>query len=135
MRAYLDHNATSPLRPESRAALVEAIEGSAGNASSMHAEGRAARARLDRAREDVARLLGVPPREVVFTSGASEAIAAAVFGVAGRADAAHTRIVVSAVEHSAVLESARALTRRGFDVVEIPAARDGRVDPDAFAAA
>lgn len=135
MRTYLDHNATSPLRPEARHACVEALDAAAGNPSSLHAEGRAARARLERARAQVARLAGAPPRDVVFTSGGSEAIAAAIRGVADRAPASRRRIVVSSVEHSAVLEGARALIRAGFDVVEVPCDRNGRIDPARFAAA
>jgi cysteine desulfurase len=71
MRAYLDHNATSPLRPEARAALDVAFDASAGNPSSLHTEGRAARARIEEARAEVATLVGAPARDIVFTSGGS----------------------------------------------------------------
>jgi cysteine desulfurase len=135
MRAYLDHNATSPLRKEARRALERALDASAGNASSLHAEGRAARALLEAAREQVAALAGCPPREVVLTSGGSEAIAAAIRGVADRAPAPRRRIVVSSVEHSAVLEAARALARHGFGITEVPCAPSGRIEPERFAEA
>jgi len=131
MRTYLDHNATSTLRREARAALDAALDADAGNPSSLHAEGRAARALVERARADVAALCGVPPKEVVFTSGGSEGIAAALRGVADRTS--KRTIVVSAIEHSAVLEGARGL--RGFEVVEVPCDPSGRVDADRFGAA
>lgn len=76
-RVYLDWNATAPLRPEARAAMVEAMD-AVGNPSSVHAEGRAARALVERARARVARLVGCDPSEIVFTSGATEAAALAV---------------------------------------------------------
>jgi len=135
MRHYLDHNATSPLRPEARDALAQAIDRAAGNASSMHAEGRAAKAALDAARAQVAALASVPPRDVVFTSGGSEAIAGGIRGVADRAQPVRHRIVVAAIEHSAVLDAARALAESGFDVLEVPCAPSGRVDTDTFASA
>jgi cysteine desulfurase len=134
MRHYLDHNATSPLRSEARAALSAATDAPAGNASSMHAEGRAARALLDAARAEVARLAGVPPRDVVFTSGGSEAVAAAMRGVADRAAPNRRRIVVSSIEHSSVLDTARALATLGFDIVEVPCEPSGRIDAATFVA-
>jgi len=69
MRTYLDHNATSTLRPEAKAALDAALDAAAGNPSSLHAEGRAARALIEGARVAVAALCGASPKEVVFTSG------------------------------------------------------------------
>jgi len=135
MRTYLDHNATSPLRAEAKAALDLALSRAAGNASSMHAEGRAARALLEAARRDVAGLAGVEPNDVVFTSGGSEAIAAAIVGTAARADYRTRRIVVSSVEHSAVLDAARGLAQSGFDVLEIPCEPSGRIDAEMFASA
>ncbi|HVX61408.1 MAG TPA: aminotransferase class V-fold PLP-dependent enzyme, partial [Pirellulales bacterium] len=71
-RTYLDYNATAPLRPEAREAVASAL-GEVGNASSVHAEGRAARARIEAARVEVARLVGGDPRYVTFTSGGTEA--------------------------------------------------------------
>lgn len=81
-RAYLDWNATAPLRPEARAAVIAALD-VVGNPSSVHAEGRAAKAIVEAAREDVARLVGCRPVEVVFTSGATEAAAVLAGGPAG----------------------------------------------------
>ncbi len=132
-RVYLDHNATSPLRPEAEAAVVEALRAPAGNPSSIHAEGRAARARIERARGEVAALLGAAARDLVFTSGGSEAIATAIRGACERAPTERRRIVASALEHSAVLEAARGMARHGFAVEEVPCEATGRVDADAFA--
>jgi cysteine desulfurase len=131
-RIYLDHNATSPLRPEAGRAMRNALNSVHGNPSSLHAEGRAARALLERAREQVADLTGTVTGEVVFTSGGSEAIAAAVRGVCDRAPHKMRRILVSSTEHSAVLEAARLASRRGFVVVEVPCTKEGRVSTDAF---
>jgi cysteine desulfurase len=131
-RVYLDHNASSPLRPEAVAALRDAERESRGDPFSAHAEGRAARGVLERAREGVARLAGASPGEIVFTSGGSEAIATAVRGVCDRAPHDLRRIVVSSIEHPAVLESARLAARRGFVVVETPCGAEGRIQADAF---
>jgi len=108
------------------------LDASAANPSSLHAEGRAARALVERARDRVAELAGVKPSEVVFTSGGSEAIAAAVRGVCDRAPSELRRIVVSEIEHSAVLESAALAARRGFVVVKVPCNAQGRVKVDRF---
>jgi len=98
-RHYLDHASTSPLRPTARAALVAAVDAGWGDPSRIHEEGLAARHALESAREQVAAFFGCrSSREVVFTSGATEAIAAAAWGAAERGG----RQVVTAVEHSAV---------------------------------
>lgn len=129
-RHYLDHASTSPLRPEAAAAMVECLQASPGDPSRIHAEGMAARAALETARDQVAELLGARSREVVFTSGATEAIAAAVWGAARRhatRDAATpTRQVVSAVEHSAVRLGAARLG----PVTVVPVDSGGRVAVD-----
>ena len=101
MRCYLDHNATSPLRPEAKAAMLSAMD-CGGNASSVHAEGRAARKLLDDARDQVARAVGVIAPMVVFTAGGSEANNMALKG------APVERLIVSAVEHPSVIEAAKA---------------------------
>jgi len=131
-RIYLDHNATSPLRPEARRAMEHVFGLSHANPSSMHLEGRGARSLLDQARRQVANLVGCRTSEVVFTSSGSEAIAAAVRGVCDRAPDDRRRIVVSGSEHSAVLESARLAARRGGLVVPVSCGSDGRIDIDRF---
>jgi cysteine desulfurase len=128
---YLDHAATTPLGDAARAAMEPYLAERFGNASEPHAHGRQARAGLEDARRTVAALLDAEPRQVVFTSGGSEADNQAVFGLAGRE---RGRIVVSAIEHPAVREPARELERRGFEVVWAPVDRDGVVDADAFEA-
>jgi len=102
-RAYLDHNATSPLRPEVREA-VEAALSLQGNPSSVHAEGRAARAAVEQARAKVAVLVGARPEDVIFTSGGTEANALALAGPAG-GDSWHCYL--SAIEHPSVLAGGR----------------------------
>ncbi|MFZ5672796.1 MAG: cysteine desulfurase family protein [Pseudomonadota bacterium] len=118
MRIYLDHNATSPLRDAARKAMLAALE-LTGNASSIHGEGRAARASLDASREALARALGVIPPMVVFTSGGSEANNLALKG------APAARLIVSAVEHPSVIEAAKA---SGKPVEFLPVDKDGIVD-------
>jgi cysteine desulfurase len=117
-RVYLDHASTSPLRPEARAALVEQLD-RAGDPARIHAEGLAARVAVEEARQQVAELVGARPREVVFTGGATEAIAAACWGAAARG--AHQ--VVPAVEHSAV----RLAAERHGEVTRVPVDGRGRV--------
>ena len=123
MRHYLDHNATSPLRPAARAAMLAAMDLS-GNASSVHAEGRAARKLLDDSRAAVARAVGVIAPMVVFTSGGSEANTMAMSGASVR------RLLVSAIEHPSVLAAASA---SGKAVELVPVTGDGVVDLDALA--
>ena len=132
MRTYLDHNATSPLRPEARDAMLRALDPSYANPSSMHSEGRSARALAEQARGAVAELVCAASSEVVFTSGGSEAISAAIRGVTDRAPESLRKIVLSEIEHSAVLEGARQAERRGFRIARVPCDGEGRVDADRF---
>lgn len=125
MRCYLDHNATSPVRPDAKAAMMAAME-MCGNASSIHAEGRVARKLLDDAREQVARSVGVIAPMVVFTSGGSEANNMALKG------APVERLIVSAIEHPSVLEAAKACGRA---VQIIPVTYQGVIDLEALEAA
>jgi cysteine desulfurase len=122
MRTYLDHNATSPLRPEARDAMIAALE-LCGNASSVHGEGRKARALIEQSRETIARALGTIAPTLVFTSGGSESCNMALRGV----DV--DRIIVSAIEHPCVLEAARAA---GKPVALIAVNADGVIDLDAL---
>jgi cysteine desulfurase len=133
VRTYLDHNATSPLRPEAGAALRAVLEQRLGNPSSIHAEGRAARRAVEDARAKVAALLQVPAGEVVFTGGGTEAVAAGILGVCARLPAGKRRLVVSAVEHSSVLAAARQAGAAGVEVEEVPPGPDGRIVPGAMA--
>jgi len=119
-RTYLDYNASAPLRAEARAAMVAAMD-TLGNPSSVHAEGRAVRAIIERAREQVAQLVNARPSEVVFTSGATEANN---WVMAGGWD----EICVSAIEHDSVLAPARA---SGARLAVLPASMSGVVDVEA----
>ncbi len=121
-RTYLDYNASAPLRPEARAAVLAALD-IVGNPSSVHAEGRQARALIERARLQVAELVGARPADVVFTSGASEANATVIAG-------GWDTIFCSGLEH----DSVRAATKvSGARVVEVQASRHGIFDVSAFA--
>ena len=104
-RNYLDHNATSPIRPEARDAMIEALQ-AGGNPSSVHASGRAARDRLERARAAVAALVNGSAERLVFTSGGTEANALAIESTAG--SSAHGRLLIGATEHDAVVNTAKA---------------------------
>jgi cysteine desulfurase len=129
MPIYLDHAATTPLRPEVLEAMLPFLSGTFGNPSSAHAWGRAAREALDDAHERLARAIGGDAREIVFTSGGTEAINLALKGAAWAGRARGARIVTSAVEHHAVGHTLSYLEKFGFEVVTLPVDRYGRVDP------
>jgi len=133
-RYYLDHNATTPLRPEVAAAMAPYVEGLLGNASSLHAEGRRARAAADSARDAVAAWLGAQPHEIVFTGDGTESNNLAVQGLAlAEAEKSGRRhLVTSAGEHHAVLQAAEALRdRHGFEVTFLPLTSGGWTEPEA----
>ena len=134
---YLDHAATTPPRPEARAALTTWLD--AANASSPHALGQRARVAVEEAREAIAAALGCSPHEIVFTSGGTEADNLAVKGIAWAArerSGQVPHVVTTAVEHPAVLEPARWLAARGdVRLTEVPPEPDGRIDPDRVLAA
>jgi cysteine desulfurase len=132
---YLDHAATTPLRREALEAMLPYLTEHWGNPSSIYASGRRARQGLDEARETVARLVGAKPREIVFTSGGTEADNLALSGFAWAASARGRHIVTSAIEHKAVLQACALLERHGFEITYLPVDADGLVDPDAVAAA
>src|ERR1700710_437678 len=129
---YLDHAATTPMLPEAVAAIREAM-GAVGNPSSLHAAGRAARRRIEESREALAAALGARPSEVILTAGGTESDNLAIKGIywARRAeDQRRRRLVVSAIEHHAVLDSVHWLAdQQGAEVVLLPVDRSGRVDP------
>jgi cysteine desulfurase len=132
---YLDHAATTPLRPEALAAMLPVLTETFGNPSSPHAAGRRARAALDDARERTARALNVQPREIVFTSGGTEAINHAVKGAAWAGKARGHRIVSSPIEHHAVRHTLTYLEKFGFEVADVAVDQHGLLDPDAVDAA
>ncbi|MEM6671247.1 MAG: cysteine desulfurase family protein [Planctomycetota bacterium] len=131
-RIHLDHNATTPLRPEARETLLEALDAGLGNASSVHDAGRRARAVVDDARERVAGALGIGEDEVVFTSGGTEANNLALRGALA-AGPRGMGLVTSAIEHAAILEPAARMSEEGVRVDEIGVDREGQVDLEAIA--
>ncbi len=134
MTTYLDHAATTPLRPEVAAAMAEVHVSPLGNPTGSHPPAQRARRLLEDARDEVAAFLGRDPGDVVFTSGGTEGANLAVLGVAdaARRGAGEAVILCSAVEHPAVRESARAAARDGVDVRELPVDERGVVDLDAL---
>ncbi len=118
---YLDHNATAVVRPEARAAMAHALE-VGGNPSSIHAAGRAARAMVEQARDQVAALIAAPASTIVFTSGGTEANAIAIESAVA---AGAKRLIVSAVEHDSVQETSRVL---GVAVEVLPVTASGEAD-------
>lgn len=135
MPIYLDHAATTPLRREALDAMLPYLGEQFGNPSSPHAVGRRARAALDEAHEQIAAAIGAGPREIVITSGGTEALNLALKGVAWAGKARGNQVITTAIEHHAVLHPLRQLAKFGFDIVELPVDRYGRLDPDEFAGA
>jgi cysteine desulfurase len=123
-RLYFDWNATAPLRPQARAAMLAALE-IAGNPSSVHAEGRAARRPVEEARERVAALVGAEPRNVVFTSGGTEANMLALAPGSAADGKVRDRLLVSAIEHPSVLAGGRFAPAA---VERLPVTADGQLD-------
>ncbi|MEC3912952.1 cysteine desulfurase family protein [Sphingobium sp. CR2-8] len=131
--AYFDGFATTPLAPEARDAMVLASS-RPGNAGSPHLSGARASAVLEKARQEVASLIGADASELVFTSGATELDNLAIRGVAFRALQSgnpRRKIVVSSIEHKAVLEAADSLSNLGFNIVRAPVTSDGVIDLEA----
>ena len=134
-RIYLDHAATTPVRPEVLEAMLPFYGAAGYNPSSVHAEGRAARAALDDARERIARILGAKAKEIVFTGSGSEADNLAIAGVAKAAREPGRHLVSVVTEHHAVLHTLEALRDEGWEVTLLPVDTEGRVNPQEFAAA
>jgi len=126
---YFDHIAATPVRPEVFEAMRPYLTGSYGNPQSLHAAGREASEAVDAAREEVAALIGAAASEITFTATGSEANNLAVKGLATGQQARGKHVVVSAIEHSSVLNSVKALERSGFSSTLVPVDREGRIDP------
>ncbi|HEX5936710.1 MAG TPA: cysteine desulfurase family protein [Actinomycetota bacterium] len=129
---YLDAASATPLLPEARDAIIEALD-RFGDPLSIHGPARTARAHLEEARASVAGAIGAQPDEIAFTSGGTESIALAVRGGAHAIRELGSRIVVGAIEHPAVGGAAQTLAADGVDVVTVPVDPDGRIDLDRFA--
>jgi cysteine desulfurase len=135
-RIYMDHNATTPPDPAVVEAVVRALQEDFGNPSSVHYFGQRAKALLDEARSSVAGLIGAEPAEVVFTSGGTEADNLAIRGTADVLESSGRRhLIASSIEHEAVLNTVKALTRRGWTVTLLPVDATGIVAPAALEAA
>jgi cysteine desulfurase len=130
---YLDHNATTPVDPAVVEAVARAMADTFGNASSVHTWGQQAKTALDAARGALSTLIGAEPAEIVFTAGGTEADN---FALRGAAEALHARgrrrLIVSAIEHEAVLNTCKHLARHGCECTILPVSTDGLVDPDAL---
>ena len=134
-RIYLDYNASTPVDPAVAAAMRPFLEDHFGNPSSGHWAASGASAALERARSQVADLLGAESDEIVFTSGGSEANNLALKGVAWALKDKGNHIITSAVEHPAIVGPCRFLEQQGFAVTIVPVDRFGRIDPDDVARA
>ncbi|PZU07956.1 cysteine desulfurase family protein [Sphingomonas sp.] len=131
---YLDYQATTPLAPEARSAMVPLLDAGFGNPHSPHRMGREARAAVEVARERIAAPFG-PGGRIAFTSGATEALNWAIKGIAKPARASRPRIVTTAIEHAAVLDTAGWLAQQGHELIVLPVSAGGIVDLDAAEAA
>ncbi len=129
-RVYLDHNATTPVLPEVREAMLPFLGEECGNPSSIHGMVSRARAAVEAARRVVAQALNCTARRIVFTGGGSEADNLAIMGVARAADGSRRHLVVSAVDHPAVLAPFRSLAAAGYPLSVLPVNRHGVVEPE-----
>jgi len=134
-KVYLDNAATTRMHEEVFAAMKPYLLEHYGNPSSIHSFGRQARKAVEDAREQVAAALGAEPREIVFTSGATEANNLAIRGIARAQKNKGNHLITSAVEHHAVLDTCKALAKEGFTVTVVPVDEYGMVDPAAVEAA
>ncbi len=134
---YLDYAATAPLDPRVADLMSECLRDPAlqGNPASVHAPGRAAAARVELARGQVARLIGAPPESIVFTSGATESVNLAILGAARAAGGGKRHVVTARTEHRAALDACRQLEREGFALSWLAPGSDGSADPGQIAAA
>lgn len=131
---YLDHNATTPVAPEVADAIEPFLRAEYGNPSSSHVYGRRAHDAVERARAQVAALIGAQESEIVFTGSATEANNLAILGVARALRGSRKHIVTSSIEHPAVTRPCERLKEDGWDLAVVPADRNARVDPEALSA-
>src|ERR1051325_8581937 len=131
---YFDYNATTPLDPQVREAMLPYLGPVWGNPSSVHHVGRKARAILDDARERVSVVFGCKPSEVIFTSGGTESVNLAIFGTARLLKSKGKHIITPAVEHHSVLYGCEQLAEKeGFELTVLPVDREGSVAPESLA--
>ena len=130
-KVYLDHSATSPVLPEVREAMLPYLGEIFGNPSSMHDWGDPSREAIDKAREQVAGLIGASePDEIIFTSSGTESNNFAIKGIAAAQQTKGRHIIISAIEHFSVMNSARTLEKSGFQITIVPVDKNGVISPD-----
>jgi len=130
---YFDYCATTPLHPQVREAIFSALDDNFGNPSSMHGFGRQARSQVEIARTQVAAGIGASPDEILFTSGATEANNLAITGTLRRLSPAKDHLIISAIEHHAVLHTAEAMDDEGYHFTILPVDHQGMVSADSLA--
>src|SRR5882724_7779713 len=130
---YFDYNATTPLDPQVREAMMPYLGEIFGNPSSVHHVGRRARSILDEARDRAAKVLGAKPSEITFTSGGTESTNHGIFGTARLLKHKWKHIITSAIEHHAVLYCFEYLVKNeGFEATYLPVSREGMVSPESL---
>ena len=135
-RIYLDHNATTPVAPLVIDRMTAVLREDFGNPSSVHHFGQRAKAAMDEARSQIATLVGAEPAEIVFTSGGTESDNLAIRGAADVLEASGRKhLITTTIEHEAVLNTVKALARRGWTTTLLPVDQTGRVDPEALRSA
>ena len=127
---YLDHSATTPVRPEVLAAMLPYFGDKFGNPSSIHSWGRQARTAVDSAREQVASIIGATASEIVFTSAGTESDNLAIRGVAKSMQTKGKHLITSQIEHHAVINTFESLAKDGYEVTYLPCDKYGLIDPD-----
>lgn len=134
-RIYMDHSATTPVDPQVIQAMISTLTDSFGNPSSIHSFGQEAHKLIQKARKQVAGLIGADSEEIVFTSGGTEADNMAIIGTAKDRMGRGRHIITSQIEHHAVLDTCRQLDKEGFEVTYLPVNWFGEVDPETLARA
>ncbi|PJB49507.1 MAG: cysteine desulfurase NifS, partial [Chloroflexi bacterium CG_4_9_14_3_um_filter_45_9] len=132
-RVYLDHAATTPVLPEVLETMLPYLREVYGNPQSLHSWGDEAREGIEKARGQVATLIGGNPEEIIFTSSGSEANNLAIKGLAQAQAEKGKHIIVSAIEHFSVLQAARTMEKAGFEITLLPVDKYGLIDPDEVA--
>lgn len=129
-QVYLDNNSTTPIDERVLQAMLPFLKEHFGNASSVHTFGREAKTALEKSREKVAAVIGADPSEIYFTSGGTESDNIALMGTAWYQEKKKNHIIISSIEHHAILEAAKFLEKRGFAVDYLPVDKEGFVSPD-----
>ena len=132
---FLDHHSTTPIDPDVLSEMIPFLTQNFGNASSNHIFGQEARRAVEKARTQVADLIGAKPQEIIFTSGATESDNLAIKGVAESYHRRGNHIITTQIEHSAILDTCYFLEKLGFETTYLPVDKYGMVDPEQVASA